>query len=231
MKILGLDTSSKAASCAITDGDTLVGEFFVNADLTHSQTALPMVQALLDCTHTKIADIDLFAVSTGPGSFTGLRIGIAAIKGLAMATGKPCVGVSTLEGLAANLLAFPGYIAPAMDARCAQVYTALFHSDGQALTRVVDDDAITIQDLHGRLAALAPAPVLLVGDGAQLCMRELSQLAHVRLCPESLRHQRAASICTRAPVYPPTDPATLAPAYLRLPQAERELRKRQQSEG
>ena len=118
LKLLSLDTSSLAASAALWEDERLLGEFFINAKLTHSQTAMPMVEDLLKATQTSLSQVDLFAVSTGPGSFTGLRIGIAAVKGMAHALGKPCIPVSTLKGMAYNLLGFDGYVCPVMDARC-----------------------------------------------------------------------------------------------------------------
>lgn len=222
MKLLALDTSSLAASCAIWAGGRLAGEYFINAGLTHSQTVMPMVEALLQTTGIPIDEISGFAVSAGPGSFTGLRIGMAAVKGMAAGTGKPCFPVSTLMGLAQNVVFAPGYIAPVMDARRSQVYTALFFSNGQALSRVQPDEAVPIEALRARFAAL-DAPVALVGDGAALCIEALGQsLPALRLCPEGLRHQRASSIAQLAKEGSAVSAEELAPVYLRLPQAERE---------
>jgi len=227
MNILALDTSSRAASCALLRGGTLAGEFFANTGLTHSQTAMPMVEALLRQTGASLRDIDIYAVSTGPGSFTGLRIGIASVKGMACAAGKPCAGVSTLEVLALGTAFFNGYIAPVMDARRDQVYTALFRQDGGEFPeRVSQDTAISIRELEDILAPLAPAPVLLVGDGAVLCRDALGHLSHIRLAPERIRHQRAACVAVVAAAMAErgelVSADALAPGYLRLPQAERE---------
>lgn len=139
MTIFALDTSSKAASCALWRDDTLLGEFFLNIGLTHSQTVLPLADSLLRHTGLTMAQVDVFAVTTGPGSFTGLRIGIAAVKGMAMATDKPCAGVSTLESLAMNVSAFRGAILPVMDARRNQFYSGLFRCKGETLTRLEPD--------------------------------------------------------------------------------------------
>jgi len=225
MNILALDTSSRAASCAILREGTLAGEFFMNIGLTHSQTAIPMVEELLEHTMTPLSEIDVFAVSIGPGSFTGLRIGISCIKGMAMAGGKPCAGVSTLLTLAGGVSLFEGYICPAMDARRGQVYTSLFESSGGKLQRLREDEAISIRKLGEVLAELSSS-VMLVGDGAALCFQELGDIPHLRIAPERFLHQRASALASIA--YDMalqgqlTSAAELTPGYLRLPQAERE---------
>jgi len=225
MNILALDTSSQAASCAILRDGALAGEFFVNIGLTHSQTALPMVEKLLEQTMSTPGDIDVFAVTTGPGSFTGLRIGISAVKGMAMATGKPCAGVPTLAALAAGAEPFQGYICPVMDARRGQVYTAIFESRAHELHRIRRDEALSIEALGTELAGL-PSSVLLVGDGAKLCYEALGKPAHLCLAPERFRHQRASAVGAIAHEMACggqlVSAAELAPVYLRLPQAERE---------
>ena len=230
MKVLALDTSSKAASCALWDDGALKGEFYLNVGLTHSQTIMPMVQSLLQSTGAQLAEIDRFGVSTGPGSFTGLRIGLSAVKGMAMATGKPCVGVSTLEGLCRNIACFQGYLVPVMDARCMQVYTALFRSENGVVTRLEEDMAIPLTQLEDKLRALPPAPMMLVGDGAALCLAQLAErLPGLQISPEGLRLQRAGSVALLAAESTRTVPAAeLEPAYLRLPQAQRELMKKKE---
>ncbi|WRS28935.1 tRNA (adenosine(37)-N6)-threonylcarbamoyltransferase complex dimerization subunit type 1 TsaB [Oscillospiraceae bacterium MB08-C2-2] len=219
--ILALDSSAKAASCALWEDGVLRGETFLNTGLTHSQTLMSAVEALLEQTRISLSAVDRLAVSAGPGSFTGLRIGIAAVKGLAMGLEKPCVGVSTLKGLAFNLEGFEGIVVPVMDARRQQVYTALFESGGGGMIRLCEDAALSIEELSQRLAAYADQSIWLVGDGAALCYGELSG-ENLRLAPEHLRHQRAASVA-RAAVEEPSVPAgELLPVYLRLPQAQRE---------
>ena len=225
MNILALDTSSRAASCAVMQGDGLVSEFFANTGLTHSQTALPMVEALLAQSRISPKDIDVFAVCTGPGSFTGLRIGIAAVKGMALPANTPCAGVSTLLTLAAGVCLFEGYICPVMDARREQVYTSLFESDGKHLIRLREDEALPIGQLGEVLGGLS-SRVSLVGDGAQLCYNALSGSLPVLLPPERFLHQRASALAAaardmaeRGELIGAND---LAPSYLRLPQAERE---------
>ena len=126
MKILALDSSAVSASAAVLDDDKVLGEFFINTKQTHSQTLMPMVQQVLIQTKTSLEEIDLFAVSAGPGSFTGVRIGVACVKGMAFAQNKPCIGVSTLEAMAYPLSMLNGIICAVMDARCQQVYHALF---------------------------------------------------------------------------------------------------------
>lgn len=235
LKLLSLDTSSLAASTALWEDDRLVGEFFINAKLTHSQTAMPMVEDLLAATETPLAQVDLFAVSTGPGSFTGLRIGIAAVKGMAHALGKPCVPVSTLKGLAYNLLGFDGYVCPVMDARCQQVYTALFQLVDGRPVQVMDDCAIPLSQLKNQLSGLSKR-VFLVGDGAKLCYNEcIGSCPQITLAPPALLFQKASSVAQAAleelalgHALPAKD---LAPSYLRLPQAERELLRKQNQKG
>lgn len=236
--ILALDTSSKAASCAVLQGDKLAGEFFINTALTHSQTIMPMVEALLKSTGLTLPEVDAFAVSTGPGSFTGLRIGIAAVKGLAMgldmAAGGAgrCIPVSTLEGLAWNLRAFTGTVVPVMDARRSQVYTAAFSCAGGVLTRTAPDAALPMEALREQLWDPAAGPVMLVGDGAALCKAAMADFGHVTLAPENLLHQRAGSVALAAAALPREalcTAAALTPAYLRLPQAERERMERLQN--
>ena len=131
MKILAVDSSAIPASAAVWEDGRLLGEFYSNTRQTHSQTLLPMVENLLKCTQTALNEIDLFAVSAGPGSFTGVRIGVACVKGLAMPEDKPCAGVSTLEAIAWNLAHLRGTICAVMDARCQQVYNAVFEADGE----------------------------------------------------------------------------------------------------
>lgn len=225
MLILAMDTSSKAASCALLRDGQLIGDWFLHVPMTHSQTMLPMVQSLLSAAEVSPEAIDAYAVTTGPGSFTGLRIGIAAVKGMATALEKPCIGVSTLEALAHNAETFCGLVVPVMDARRSQVYTAVFRGNGRMLTRESEDEALSIEALRERLRT-EQQPVLLVGDGAMLCQQALAELPHVAAAPERMQHQRASSaaaVAYRLAQAGKTCTAhELAPSYLRLPQAERE---------
>lgn len=231
MKILALDTSSQAASCSLLDGERPVGTFYIDAKLTHSQTILPMVEDLLKACRQTLEDVELFAVSNGPGSFTGLRIGAAAVKGMAHALDKPCIGLSTLEGLAYNLYGQKGVACAVMDARCNQVYTALFDLD-KDMERITEDMAIPLDELLN-LIKKQEKEVILVGDGAVLCYNSMEEQekAKVRLAPAHQRLQNAYSVGLAAQKTHLEEAAharELAPAYLRLPQAQRELLKKQQ---
>ncbi len=226
MKLLALDCSSQAASCAIAEDGQLLGEYFVNIRQTHSQTLLPMLDNLLASTKISLAEIELFALTTGPGSFTGLRIGMAAVKGLAFGLEKPCMGFSTLETLAWNLAGFSGTACAVLDARCGQVYTALFALEPGGPRRLTPDAALPLAELAEQLA-VQNTPIFLVGDGAEMCYNSFSGMSGLQLAPAALRYQRAGSLCACAFAalqrgQAPQPAAQLAPAYLRLPQAERE---------
>ena len=229
MKILALDSSAVVASVALCEDETLLAEYTLNNGNTHSETLLPMVETLLSHFGISVDDIDLFAASTGPGSFTGVRIGTATIKGLAFAKNTPCVGVSTLESLAENAVALGGLICPVMNARRAQVYTALFRSDGRTLTRLSDDTAMAIADLDEMLSSYGE-PVCFVGDGVKITLNAL-QKTEARLLPDRLCHQSAYSVAQVARrAYEngsATDDAALVVTYLRPSQAERERLERE----
>lgn len=194
MTILAIDSSAVAASAALLEEGKLLGEFFIHTRLTHSQTLMPMVDDLLRCTQVPLREVGLFAVSAGPGSFTGIRIGIASIKGLAMEGNKPCVGVSTLEAMAENLRHLSGDICAVMDARCGQVYNAVFRSGSRTLTRLTPDRAISIESLAKELKE-SGRRICLVGDGADLCYNSpwFTGL-DAFLPPEALKYQRASSV-------------------------------------
>ena len=229
MKLLMIDTSSQSAGCAIVEDEKLLGENYTNVNLTHSQTILPMVAMLLEQTHVKQEEIGLFGVTVGPGSFTGLRIGMAAVKGMAHALGKKCVPVSTLEALAWNMCGYDCLVAPVLDARCSQVYTALFAWQGMQLQRLEEDRACSITELGQRLKNVKNS-VFLVGDGAQLCYNILKEeIPGLRLPSPAQIYTRAASAALAAEraAAAAVDPAQLEPSYLRLPQAQRELLARQ----
>ena len=225
MKILALDSSAIAASVAVFDGERLLAEYTLNNGNTHSETLLPMVESVLGSLSLGVSDIDLFAVSSGPGSFTGVRIGAATLKGLAFGSEKPCVEVSTLEALAYNLVGHKGLICTVMNARRSQVYTALFRSDGQALCRLMDDSAMAISELD-ELLAKHGEQVAFTGDGYDITVSVLTSTTSAHT-PERLRHQSAASVAAVAlenyknGKY--TDDRLLKVNYLRPSQAEREL--------
>lgn len=225
MLILAIDSSAVSASAAIIDGDRLLGEYFINTKQTHSQTLLPMVEHLLKATGKTCADFDLMAVSNGPGSFTGVRIGVSCVKGLAMPTDTPCCAVSTLEAIAVPGRVYEGCIICAvMDARCGQVYNALFEVKNGTLSRIKEDRALSIDELSAELSSHGDR-VVLFGDGAELCHNTFKEWG-ARLAPEEIRYQRASSVAVAAKTKQAVTAAELMPAYLRLPQAERELKKR-----
>ena len=230
MLILGLDTSAQAASVALCTEERILAVGSVNVKLTHSQTLLPLCKALLDSARLTLTDVDAFAVSAGPGSFTGLRIGISAVKGFAHALNKPCVPVSTLEALAENLRGLYGVVCAVMDARCKQVYNALFRADADGLHRLCADRAVTLEALSGELALYAAAGerILLVGDGAELTA---TAIPGTELAPLPLRLQSATSVCAVAFRGQAVDAASLMPSYLRIPQAERERDARLRAEA
>ena len=226
MKILAFETSAKAASVALMDNGKLLGESYQNTGLTHSQTLMVMADDLLKTCGLTAKDVEAVAVAAGPGSFTGVRIGVAAAKGFAWGAELPCYGVSTLEAMARNLGIYQGYVVPAMDARRSQVYTAIFHAQKGALTRVEADMAISLAELGERIKNFSE-PVFLVGDGATLCYNTLlEEVPGLVLPPEHRMHQRAAGVALAAQVMIDAGEAgnggSLTPNYLRLSQAERE---------
>ena len=231
MLILAFETSAKAASVALHDGKKLLAESYQNTGLTHSQTLMVMAEdALKQCGKTA-ADVTAVAVAEGPGSFTGVRIGVAAAKGFAWGAELPCYGISTLEAMAESLGIYQGYVCPVMDARRAQVYNALFYVNHGVLTRVEPDRAIALSDLGAELKNL-PEPVFLVGDGSILCYNTLlEEVPQLVLPPEHRMHQRATGVALLAVrlaeqgITP--GGAELNPNYLRLSQAEREKLERE----
>ena len=226
MTILGIDSSAVSAGCAIVKDGRVLSEGFVNIGLTHSQTLMPLIDDTLKRAGMTLEQIDRIAVSHGPGSFTGVRIGIATVKGLAFAGDIPCTGVSTLAAIAHGAACADGVLCPVMDARRDQVYNALFACEKGGLTRLCDDRAISLDDLAAEISAREET-VWLCGDGAQLCMDKLGErCANLRMVPESIRWQRGYGVAAAAQDEPAVDAASLLPVYLRLPQAERELRAR-----
>lgn len=225
MKILAIDCASVSASVALLENGQVLAEHFAAAGLTHSCTLLPMTESLLSVTRNTAADIDLFAVTAGPGSFTGVRIGVSAVKGLADAQEKPCFAVSALAAAAYPFAAFSGVVCAVMDARCAQVYTACFRNGA----RITEDAAMKITQLGEMLQAYDEA-VLLVGDGMQLVYDTLQATTQLQLAlaPPQLSLTRASSVALLAQQGLANGESTvpacaLQPFYLRLPQAEREL--------
>lgn len=232
MLLLSFETSAKAASVALSDGERLLGESYQNTGLTHSQTLLQMAEDLLSqCGHTA-QEIEAVGVAAGPGSFTGVRIGVAAAKGFAWGKQIPCYGVSTLKAMALGLGIWQGYVCPVMDARRSQVYNALFYVNCGECTRIREDRAISLQELGEDLQNLNE-PIFLVGDGSVLCYNTLLEKVPGLVCPQEHRmHQRASGVALAALKMAasgvPGDGNALTPNYLRLSQAERERLAREQ---
>lgn len=227
MRILSADTSAKTASVAVVDENGTIASCIVNNSLTHSQTLMPMISSMLSTSKLSIGEIDAFACSSGPGSFTGLRIGIGAIKGLAYGANKPCIGISTLEALGYNLIGIDGIVCAVMDARCNQVYTATFLSENGRIERITQDRAVSINDLKADLKKIEKT-IFLVGDGAILCYNKMQdELADVRPANDLIIRQNASSVgaiaLKKLLLNEALSARELLPTYLRLPQAQREL--------
>lgn len=226
MRILAFETSAKAGSVALVTDGQLQAESYQNTGLTHSQTVMTMARDLLKSCSLTPEDIDAVAVAAGPGSFTGVRIGVAAAKGFAWGGEKPCLGVSTLEAMATGLGVYDGYVLGAMDARRNQVYTATFLAEKGKLTRITEDRAISLEELGAEIKNLKK-PIFLVGDGSILCYNTLSETGPTLILPpEHTMHQRAVGVALVAAQQLTAgaegNGATLTPNYLRLSQAERE---------
>ncbi len=228
MIILGVESSATAASAAIIKDGKLLSEVFSDTGLTHSQTLLPMIESCIKNAGINIEQIDSIAVANGPGSFTGVRIGIATVKGIAFTNNIPCVEVSTLESLAYNIPYFDGIICSVMDARCDQVYTASFENvDGCKVNRLSEDSAISIDELSEYITKTKKA-VVFVGDGAEICYSKLKDKdLPLYIAPINLRKQKASSVALCSMNYEGINAEKIAVNYIRLPQAQRELAKKQ----
>ena len=232
MLLLAFETSAKAASVALFDENKLLGEAYQNTGLTHSQTLMVMAEDTIKICGCTPQDITHVAVAAGPGSFTGVRIGVAAAKGFAWGAQLPCYGVSTLEAMALQLGIYEGFVLPVMDARRAQVYNAIFKAEKGVLTRICEDRAISLEDLARELKNL-DGPIFLVGDGSNVCYNALKgEIPNLVMPSEHRMHQRAAGVALAALLHPENgDGAALTPNYLRLSQAERErLEKQKETE-
>ena len=222
MLLLCFETSAKAGSVALFEDENLLGESYQLTALTHSQTLMVMAQDLLKQCQRTPQQVTHVAVAAGPGSFTGVRIGVAAAKGFAWGKELPCYGVSTLEAMALGLGIYEGIVCAAMDARRAQVYNGVFSVKTGELTRVREDRAISLEDLKEDLQSFSE-PIYLVGDGAALCHKNIPGLI---LPPAFRQHQRAVGVGLAAlkkiAAGEDGNAATLTPNYLRLSQAERE---------
>ena len=226
MLILALESSAKAASVALMQDAELLAQYSQCSGLTHSRTLLPMVEDMLKNTDKKLADVDFIAVAHGPGSFTGIRIGVSTVKGLAWASDKKCVGVSTLAAMAWHGAAAGGLVCPVMDARRSQVYNALFEIKDGAPERLCRDRAIALSELAAELKGY-DREVLLVGDGARLSFDYLTaEGISCRIAPQNLLYQSAWGVGMEALRIKPGTADDLLPVYLRLSQAERERQER-----
>lgn len=226
MRILALETSAKSVSLAVTENGTLLAQAYQDRGLTHSVTLMPLLDGMLKTAGLTLDDMDIIAVAQGPGSFTGIRIGVSAAKGLAWAKALPCCGVSTLEAMAYGVTDFEGVVVGAMDARRQQVYNALFRTENGRVTRLCADRAVAMELVAEELAAI-PEPKLIVGDGAVL-LYDFLQKAGIgcRLSSPLHRQQSAAGVALAAEHLAAQgltcSAQELQPVYLRLSQAERE---------
>ena len=226
MLILAFESSARAASVALVEDGRLISQYSQCSGLTHSRTLLPMAEDMLKNAELTLDKVDLFAVAHGPGSFTGIRIGVSTVKGLAWAADKPCVGVSTLEAMAWHGLAAGGLVCPVMDARRSQVYNALFKVENGRPVRLCEDRPIALSQLAEELRALN-TPAFLIGDGAELAEKYLrEQGLACTVAPENLRWQSAWGVAMAAMDKIPGNADALLPVYLRLSQAERERQER-----
>lgn len=232
MKILALDTSGLVASAAITENGKVLAEYTLNYKLTHSQTIMPMIDEIVKMTETDLNTIDYIACSSGPGSFTGLRIGAATAKGLAHGLNKPIVAVPTLEALAYNIFGTDKFICPIMDARRKQVYNAVYVPEGKKLDVILEEDTRIIDDVLDYVKDV-DCDVIFVGDAVSLYKDKIAELDNAIIAPASCNMQRAACVAALAEVYIEErkymNGAEFAPEYLRKSQAERELEEKQKA--
>ncbi len=237
MKLLSMECSATPCSVALTEEGKILANAFSNVKLTHSETLMPMVESVLHSALCSVNDIDALAVSVGPGSFTGIRIGISAVKGLAQAKKLPCVPVSTLRAMAENYSDTDCLVCAVMDARCNQVYNALFENSQKGITRLCEDRAIAIDGLVPQIKDLSKAygKIIIMGDGAQLFYPFVKEISGVCLADPQRRFQNAVGVGAVAAnsllqgEYKSV--SELQPVYLRLPQAERELKRKEENKN
>jgi tRNA threonylcarbamoyladenosine biosynthesis protein TsaB len=233
MKILSLDSTAIVSTVAITENEKLLAQFSINNGNTHSETLLPMIEACLKVLKLSVNDIDLFACSAGPGSFTGVRIGAATIKGIAFDKNKPCAPISSLEALAHNLLYAEGIVCPVMNARRSQLYNALFLCENGKLTRICEDRLISVFDLEEELRKYTDKKIYLCGDGYDIAKGAFTKI-ETENTPLIHQYQNAYSVALCALEASKQDLLTtdieLSPVYLRASQAERERLERLEAE-
>lgn len=217
--LLSMDSSAVTASVALTDGENVIKSEFVNSGLTHSETLLPMITRVMD--GHKFGELDGIAITAGPGSFTGVRIGVATVKGLAFNDDIPCYSVSTLEAIAYNFLGEDTVVCAVMDARRMQFYNALFRVQNGKIDRLCDDRAISLEDLRKDVKQYKN--VVIAGDGARLCFQNIA-LENCTLADDDKMYQNAVGVSKAAQNKNAISPKMLMPVYLRQSQAERELK-------
>lgn len=217
--LLSLDSSAVTASVALTDGDRVIKSEFVNSGLTHSETLLPMVKRVMG--DYEFSGLDAVAITAGPGSFTGVRIGVATVKGIAFAGNIPCYGVSTLEAIAYNFVDENCVVCAVMDARRMQFYNAIFKVKNGIVSRITPDRAISIDDLREELKQYDS--VIIAGDGAALCSQNIA-LDNCKIAADDKIYQNALSVAKCVKNKKAIAPSALMPVYLRQSQAERELK-------
>lgn len=217
--LLSLDSSAVTASVALTDGDRVIKSEFVNSGLTHSETLLPMVKRVMG--DNEFSSLDAVAITAGPGSFTGVRIGVATVKGIAFAGNIPCYGVSTLEAIAYNFVDENCIVCAVMDARRMQFYNAIFKVENGTVSRLTPDRTISIDDLREELKQYDS--VIIAGDGAALCSQNIA-LDNCKIAADDKIYQNALSVAKCVKNKKAIAPSALMPVYLRQSQAERELK-------
>jgi tRNA threonylcarbamoyladenosine biosynthesis protein TsaB len=234
MKILAVECSATPASVAILEDDKLIASAYTNVKLTHSQTLMPMIESTLSSSKTDINEIDGFAISSGPGSFTGIRIGISAIKGLAAVKKTPCVAVSTLFAMAQNYSDTDCIICAVMDARCNQLYNAVFDIENGVITRLCEDRALMCDELLEEIKNISQSSdkcVIIIGDGADIFYNAAKDIKNIKKAHPIRQYQNAVGVgFTSLDAFKKGEtlsPNDLLPFYLRLPQAERELKAKQ----
>ena len=235
MKILAFECSAGPASVAVIENGTVLASAFINVKLTHSQTLLPLAKNVLSAARISFDEIEGLAIAAGPGSFTGIRIGISAVKGLAAAKSLSCVGVSTLGAMAESFRGQDCILCAVMDARCNQVYNALFRISGDSITRICDDRALEIGTLIDELNnGYGDERIIVCGDGADIFLKQISDKPNIECAAPNLKYQNAVGVALCAEkeflAGNTIPPQKLLPVYLRLPQAERELKAKKETE-
>ena len=222
--LLGIDTSGNTASVAVCDEENVLAQTSVLTRLTHSQVIMPLCNDVLHHAGITLSSVEAIAVSKGPGSYTGLRIGISAVKAISFATQKPCLGVSTLESLAFNMKGFNGVICTVMKARLNLMYVAFFTSYKHEITRILDDTILPVEDIINRLRSYH-GNIILVGDGARdiYADDEIFRLDNVDIAAPHLLLQLASSLCYASFDKKFHSPDELNPEYLQPTKAEKDL--------